>query len=74
MALYNHISQRGLYEIILMIILLIIFRALYGVSYLNFGVTRHWSPKSLDLGVRYLSILFLTPKSKDLGVQLYHEI
>ena len=36
------------------------------VSSLNFGVNRRWSPKSLDLGV---SSFYVTPKSKDLGLQ-----
>jgi len=39
------------------------------VSSLNFGVTRRWRPKSLDLGVSSLCIL--TPKSKDLRRQPY---
>ena len=41
------------------------------ISSLNFGVTRRWSPKSLDLGV---SSFYVTPKSKDLGLQPYPEI
>ena len=30
------------------------FYSLFLNSHLNFGVTRRWSPKSLDLGVSYL--------------------
>jgi len=41
------------------------------VSSFNFGVTKRWSPKSLDLGA---SSFFVTPKSKDLGLQPYLEI